>query len=198
MGRNILHAMQSNLFSVCRRFRFLDMNDVDGLVGRLAHCTEDYEPDLIVGISSGGDFPAGELGSRLRIPCTSMQVSHYSLKILGLELDEIVGMYMLAKALGHKHQTTIIKPADPAEISGRKVLMVDDDSYSGETMKLAKMSLKSSRPASIKAAVLHTYEGNDVVDYAGEWHGKKEFYSARMRFPWSKISPFYSRFTSKI
>lgn len=193
MSRNIIHKIQNQIFRIWSPFNFLNEKGVSNLVESLRYNIEQsgYCPDIIVGISSGGDYPAEELSKKLNTNFTKMQVSHYSLNLMGIKIDEIVGAYRIAKALGHKPKTELIKDVLPEEIEGKRVLIIDDDSYSGKTLDIAKESIKRKAPLDIRTGVLHTYQKNNIVDFAGKYFPKKEFYDLKFRFPWSKMSPYY-------
>ncbi|CAN5785676.1 hypothetical protein BH23GEM3_BH23GEM3_22700 [soil metagenome] len=78
----------------------------------------DYEPDLVIGIATAGVIPAAVIASIL-------QVDFYSMKISRRSGGEIV-----------REQPHVFS-AIPPEAAGRRVLLVDEITTSGETLRLA-------------------------------------------------------------
>ncbi|MFP4118763.1 MAG: phosphoribosyltransferase [Candidatus Woesearchaeota archaeon] len=195
MGRNILHCIQSHVFSKLDHFHFLDWNDARVLVDSLTEnvCAMNYKPDLIIGISSGGDYPAELMSERLGVEHTTMDVSHYSLSVFGLEVDEIIGMYRVATLMGHKPRTRLVRTVSPEYVFDKNILLIDDDAYSGKTLDIAINELMRAHPADIRTGVLQTHDTNKHVDFSGEKFPKHEYYKQKFRFPWSKISPYYNK-----
>lgn len=198
MKRNIIHKLQSQTFKIWSPFNFLNKKEAYDLVESLENNVKQsgYCPDVVVGISSGGDYPAEELSKRLNTPLTKVKISHYNLNFGGIEFDEIIGAYRIAKALGHKPKIELIKDVNIDEVKGKKILIIDDDSYSGKTLEVAKKSIKMKNPLDVKTGVLHTYLENHAVDFSGKCLPKKDFYNFKYRFPWSKISPYYETWNS--
>jgi hypoxanthine phosphoribosyltransferase len=194
MSRNIIHKVQSEIFKRTNLFTFLNQNDVVNLVDSLVEkITQNYQPDLLIGVSSGGDFPTEMLSERLNVDYVKMNISHYSLSVLGVELDEIVGVYRLIKTFGYKHETLLKQDVNSEEIKNKKALIIDDDSYSGKTLQIAMESILEKKPLQLKTAVLHTYNQNDLVNFSGKTYSKEDYYHQKLRFPWSKISPYFTQ-----
>lgn len=183
------------MFRIWNRFNFLDFQDVNILIESLSSNIEKsgYRPDVTVGISRGGDFPAERLSKKLNADSASMQISHYSINLGGFEIDEIVGLYRTAKTLGYKIDARLIRDVNPWDVEEKRVLIVDDDSYSGMTLDMAKKEIGKYNPREIKTAVLHTHEDNDQVGFSGKIYPKRLFYESKNRFPWSKISPYFCK-----
>lgn len=89
----------------------------------------EYDPDLVVGIATAGVIPAAVIADIL-------QVDFYSLKIT-------------RRSVGGRPE--LLSPAPP-QATGQKVLLVDELTTSGETMRLALASLRDVRPAEIRTA----------------------------------------------
>jgi hypoxanthine phosphoribosyltransferase len=193
MKRNILHKIESQLFKIHSPFNFLNYTETNQLINQLEKDIKksSFCPDIVVGISYGGEFPADELSKRMFLNKSNMKISHYSLRLGGLELDEIIGVYRIAKIFGYKTKTELIKNVDQERIKSKKVLLIDDDSYSGETLKMGIQAIIENKPKDIKVAVIHTYEGNKLVDFVGKLYKKEDYYKLKLRFPWSKMSPYF-------
>lgn len=95
-----------------------------------------YMPDLIVAIGRGGYVP-GRLVSDFLLfnDLTSMKIEHYS------------------RAADMREETRLKFPI-PVDITGKRVLIVDDVTDTGETLKLALDYALSLNPASVRTAVL--------------------------------------------
>lgn len=96
-----------------------------------------YTPDLIVAIGRGGYVP-GRLVSDFLLfnDLTSMKIEHY-------------------KRAADMREEARIKFPISADIKGKKVLIVDDVTDTGETLSLAVDYALSLNPADVRTAVLH-------------------------------------------
>lgn len=93
----------------------------------------DFDPELVVGIARAGVIPGAVVASILR-------VDFYSMKISRREGDEQV------------RQRPAILSAAPEQAEGRRVLIVDEISTSGETLRLALAAVRDVRPAEVRTA----------------------------------------------
>jgi hypoxanthine phosphoribosyltransferase len=89
----------------------------------------EYDPDVVVGIATAGVIPAAVIADIL-------QVDFYSLKIT-------------RRSVGGPPE--ILSQAPP-QAAGQRVLLVDELTTSGETMRLGLASLRDVRPAEIRTA----------------------------------------------
>ncbi|MEO5509121.1 MAG: phosphoribosyltransferase family protein [Longimicrobiales bacterium] len=95
--------------------------------------TAGYRPDLVIGIAKAGVIPGAVVASILRCEFYSMKISR----------DD--GMERV------REQPKIFSQA-PREAKGRKVLIVDEISTSGETLRMAANALRQVAPSQIKTA----------------------------------------------
>ncbi len=93
----------------------------------------DYDPEVIVGIARAGVIPAAVVASILR-------VDFYSMKISRKDGDEPV------------RQRPAILSAAPREAQGKRVLIVDEITTSGETLRLALAAVRDAQPAEVRTA----------------------------------------------
>ncbi|HHH38355.1 MAG TPA: phosphoribosyltransferase [Sedimenticola sp.] len=110
-----------------------------------------FRPDLIVAIARGGYLPARQLSDCLDIfDLASVRVEHYH------------GV--------HKTRQARVRYPLTAKIDGRRILLVDDVSDSGDTFEVTLAHLHSlGRPAEIRCAVLHHKQTSGFVpDYFAE------------------------------
>jgi len=109
------------------------------LARRLAHRVNEsgYRPDLIVAIARGGYMPARILSDFLGQPdMDSFRIEHHR--------------------NAQKQAAALVRYPLAADIAGRRVLLVDDVSDSGETFAAALDHLHTrGAPAQLKTAVLH-------------------------------------------
>ena len=148
------------------RCELISWNRVHKLARRLALRVLDsgFCPDMIVSIGRGGYIPARILCDFLDIyALTSLRVEHYK---KGIE------------------QQPTARIADPlcADLSGQRVLIVDDVSDTGDTYEVAIAHVRQFHPHEIKTASLH----HKVVS-----HYKPDFYAQKvvkwrwLIYPWA-------------
>ena len=96
-----------------------------------------FQPDLIVAISRGGCIPA-------RILCDYLDV--FDLDVIKIEHYHGVNM----------RKEAVLRYPLSADITGRRVLLVDDVSDTGDSFQLAARHLRSKgKPAELQTAALH-------------------------------------------
>ncbi|MCX9082692.1 MAG: phosphoribosyltransferase [Candidatus Methanoperedens sp.] len=111
-----------------------------------------YKPDIIIGISRGGLVPA-------RMVCDL------------LLLDEIITIRTEHWGTASRNEKARIKFSLPkeADISGKKVLVVDDIADTGDSFSLIMDYLKEKGPFDIRAAVFQYKTSSTFTpDYWGE------------------------------
>jgi uncharacterized protein len=93
----------------------------------------EYDPEMVVGIARAGVIPAAILASLLR-------VDFYSMKISRREGEEVV------------RDRPAILSAAPDQARGKRVVLVDEISTSGDTLRLGLAALRSVGPSEIRTA----------------------------------------------
>ncbi len=125
-----------------------------------------YKPDIIVAIARGGYVPA-------RIICDFMGIYN---------LTSIRIVHYIAGARKQKQARLAIPLC--YDIHGKKVLLVDDVSDTGDTFDVALPYLKSLEPAEIKTAVLnHKKTASTQPDFYAEKVIKWRW----LIYPWAVI-----------
>jgi hypoxanthine phosphoribosyltransferase len=116
-----------------------------------------YRPDIIIAIARGGYTPARILSDYLGVmDMTSFKVKHYR------SLDKQPGARI-------EHPLA-------ADVSGRRILLVDDVSDSGDTFDVAIDHINTcANPTEIRTAVLHhkivsKYKPTYYTREVREWH----------------------------
>jgi len=129
-------------------------NKVQRLARTLAHkiIKSGYKPDIIIGIARGGLVP-------------SRMVCDFLLQ------DELMSIQTQHWGTALKHESAGLKFSLPkeADISGNKVLVVDDVADTGESFSVMMDYLEQKTPMEIRTAVLQYKSSSTVVpDYWGE------------------------------
>lgn len=108
--------------------------------------TSGYRPDIVIGIAKAGVIPASVVASILQCDFYSMKISR----------DE--GMERV------REQPKIFSQA-PKEARGKRILIVDEISTSGETLRMASNALRQNAPSQIKTAASLVKVGGFRPDY---------------------------------
>ena len=149
------------------RARALTWNDIERWCSTVRQkIIKDYRPDLIIGLSRGGLVPARILSDSLWIKdLLSVKTEHWGITAT-------------------RSGQAILKDPGSLNIGGRNVLIVDDITDTGQSMKLAHDFVKGQSPASIRTAtMLHITRSEFIPDYYGEEITEKNW--AWFIFPWN-------------
>jgi uncharacterized protein len=120
----------------------------------------EFQPDLIIGIATAGVIPGAVIASMLQVEFFSMKISRRSGEVIR-EMPELL-------------------TAAPTQAAGRRVLLVDEISSSGETFRLALAATQEVAPAELQTAATFVRPGGYRPDYfALETH-------ALIVFPWDR------------
>jgi len=115
-----------------------------------------FQPEIIVAISRGGCIPA-------RVICDYLDV--FDLDVIKIEHYHGV----------HKEKTAILRYPLSADITGKRVLLIDDVSDTGDSFDVAiQHLLENGEPAELKTAVLHhktvsSYIPDYYTEFVHEW-----------------------------
>ncbi len=127
----------------------ISWNDFHGLCKALALGVQSWRPELILAIGRGGYYPGTLLAHMLRIDLWPVYLTRR-------ERDAVV----------REHPLWIIEP--PAAVAGRRVLIVDEISSSGETVRLVHERALELGAAEARVAVLYAHGwGVETPDYIG-------------------------------
>jgi hypoxanthine phosphoribosyltransferase len=105
----------------------------------------EYDPDIVVGIATAGVIPAAVVADIL-------QVDFYSMKITRQSEGQRV------------HEPMLLSTA-PIQAAGQRVLLVDEITTSGDTLRLALAALRDVLPADIRTATCFARPGGYLPDY---------------------------------
>ena len=106
----------------------------------------EYDPDLVVGIARAGVIPGAVVASILRLDFHSMKISRR-------DGDEQV-----------RDRPAILSAAPPVA-RGQRVLIVDEISSSGETLRMALSAVRNVQPAEVRTATAFVRPRGYKPDY---------------------------------
>ena len=136
------------------------------LARKLARVVRDsgYRPDILVAVERGGYMPARILSDFLDImDLASFKVEHYR------------GIRKSARA--------VVRYPLSADLNGRRVLLVDDVSDSGDTFAVALAHLATrGSPAEVRSAVLHH---KIVSPYVPDYYAQRVVKWRWLIYPWA-------------
>jgi hypoxanthine phosphoribosyltransferase len=122
----------------------------------------DYDPEVIVGIARAGVIPAAVVASILRVDFYSMRISR---KDGG---EEPV------------RQRPAVLSAAPRQVEGRRVLIVDEITTSGDTLRLALAAVRDARPREVRTATSFARTSGYQPDFSALTM------DATVIFPWDR------------
>lgn len=110
-----------------------------------------YKPDMIIALARGGLVPARQLSDLLSIKdVAAIKVEHWGVT-------------------ANKDQKAVLKYPISIDLSGKKVLVVDDITDTGESLMVAIEFLKTLNPTDIRTSTLQHIPGSKhVPDFYGE------------------------------
>lgn len=109
----------------------------------------DYDPEVVVGIARAGVIPGAVIASILRI-------DFYSLKISRPDDDSDEPVRQRPEILG----------SAPHQVRGRRVLIVDEITTSGDTLRLALAAVRDALPEEVRTATSFARNTGYQPDYS--------------------------------
>lgn len=120
----------------------------------------DYAPEAIVGIARAGVIPGAIMASILR-------VDFYSMNISRKHGDEI-------------RERPEVLSAAPRHVRGKRVLIVDEITSSGDTLRLALAAVRDAQPTEVRTATSFARTTGYQPDYSALTT------DANVIFPWDR------------
>ena len=120
----------------------------------------DYDPEVIVGIARAGVIPGAVVASMLRL-------DFYSMKISRREGDDV-------------RERPAVLSAAPRQARGQRVLIVDEITTSGDTLRLALAAVRDIHPAEVRTATSFARRSGYQPDYSALTM------DANVIFPWDR------------
>ena len=105
-----------------------------------------YDPDIVIGVARAGVIPGAVIASMMR-------KDFFSLKITRREGGQVV------------RQRPSILSAAPRQAQGKRVLIVDEITTSGETLRLALAAVRDVVPAEVRTATCFARTRGYKPDY---------------------------------
>ena len=128
------------------------------LAVRVAH---DYRPELVIGLATAGVMPAATMA-------TMLQTDFEAMKVTRRERGQVVHAY-----------PRVLSPT-PVAARGRRVLIVDEITTSGDTLRLALAAVREVGPAEVRTATSFVRPGG----YRPDYHALET--DALIVFPWDR------------
>ena len=122
-----------------------------------------YQPDIIVAIGRGGYMPARFLSDNLDL-----------MNLTGFKIEHYRGL--------HKEPVAQIRYPLSADLTGQRVLLVDDVSDSGDTFRLAMEHLWDRGAAEVRSAALHH---KVVSSFVPDFYARKVIKWRWIIYPWA-------------
>ena len=121
----------------------------------------DYQPEVVIGITRAGVIPGAVIASILHL-------DFYSLRITRKEGDETI-----------RERPAIFSDVPP-QVRGKRVLIVDEITTSGDTLRLALAAVRGAHPAEVRTATSFARTTGYQPDYAALTM------EAEVLFPWDR------------
>lgn len=106
----------------------------------------DYDPEIVVGVARAGVIPGAVIACMMR-------KDFFSLKISRREDGEVV------------RQRPSVLSAAPRQARGKRVLVVDEITTSGDTLRLALAAVRDAQPAEVRTATCFARPWGYAPDY---------------------------------
>ena len=129
---------------------------------------EDFKPDLIVGIADGGLIPALILSKELGIEFIPIKVKKEKGRTKKEEIRKWISIPL--------HE----------EIEKKSILIIDDYSYTGYTMKMALTGLSSMNVSFIKSFILYPLDNMNLKSKFKADYYLNDKLTVPPIFPWTK------------
>ena len=149
------------------RAHIVSWNDIENWCSNIrCKVVDQFTPDVIIGLSRGGLVPARILSDSLWIKdLLSIKTEHWGITAT-------------------KSGQAVLNDPGKLNLKGRKVLVVDDITDTGQSMKLAYDFVKSQEPKELRTAtMLHITRSEFIPDFYGEEVSQEQW--TWFIFPWN-------------
>ncbi len=136
-------------YSTRKGIRPISWEDFHGLCKALALAVAPFAPEIILPLGRGGYYPGALLSHMLQVEVYPVRLSR--------RVNDMV-----------RYETPQWLQEPPAAVQGRRVLIVDEISSTGETLRLVREKALALGAAEARSAVLYAHTwGVDEPDYIG-------------------------------
>ena len=108
--------------------------------------SQEYRPDLVIGLATAGVMPAATVA-------TMLQADFEAMKVTRRERGQVVHAF-----------PRVLSPT-PVSARGRRVLIVDEITTSGDTLRLALAAVREVSPADVRTATSFVRPGGYRPNY---------------------------------
>ena len=123
--------------------------DFHGLCKGLAQAVASWKPEIILAVGRGGYYPGTLMAHILRIEVYPVRLSR-----------------RVRDVVTYQQPQWSIRP--PEDVGGRRVLVVDEISSTGETLNMVKTETEQMGADGVRVAVLYAHsKGQHAADYIG-------------------------------
>lgn len=129
--------------------RPVSWTDFHGLCKGLVQAVAPWQPEIILAVGRGGYYPGTLMAHMLRIEVYPVRLSR--------RVQDVVT---------YQQPQWSIWP--PEAVKGKRVLVVDEISSTGETLKIVRAETEQREASEVRTAVLYAHsKGVDIPDYIG-------------------------------
>ena len=125
----------------------ISWNDFHGLCKALVKAAAPFQPEIILAVGRGGFYPGTLIAHMLQAEVYPVRLSR--------RVNDVVA---------YDSPRWLVRP--PEVVRGKRVLVVDEISSTGETLQLVKQETERLGAAAVRCAVLYAHSwGTDTPDY---------------------------------
>jgi len=201
--RSPVHFLEEKLFAAMPRNAKLaglrmglpytqpSMDEMARLTDELySRVVADYEPDMVLGLLQSGFYPSYRMAEKFGCNIDFARVStNYVRDIIFLQHFTYV-RDSVTRGVDHRLTWVGSKP-----MKGRRVLVVDDESSSGSTLRVGKALATSKGAAEVRTAVLIDYNGQHAdYDVVREPYTRAGY----QHLPSRRYSPFFRDYSKAV
>lgn len=136
-------------YSTRKGVRPISWDDMHGLCKALALAVAPFAPEIILPVGRGGYYAGALLAHMLQVEVYPVRLSR--------RVNDVV-----------QYETPQWLQEPPAVVKGRRVLIVDEISSTGETLQLVREKVMALGATEVRSAVLYAHTwGVDEPDYIG-------------------------------
>jgi hypoxanthine phosphoribosyltransferase len=175
-------------------YTFASMDEYANMIKDLYNkVRKEFQPDIVIGILQGGFYSAYTLSEMFDCDLDYAGASANFLR------DVIILRHFTYR---RDRKTGKITPKlshlPVTELKGRKVLIVDDEATSGNTMKLIKAVVESQNPSEVRTAALINYKKKNTDYFSKFFSFVPRMNLNYINLPSRRYSPFFKEYAQKI